>query len=188
MKSRTLGTAEERAVSVVDAAVRVFAVGGYRATPVNDVAAAAGISPAYVFRLFPTKRELFVAAVHECFDRIIATVARAADDSGATDPDAVLGAMAGGYARLIADRSLIMMQVHALAASDDEEIRAAFTAEQARAVAFVAERSGAAQPAIQLFFARGQLCHLVTALGIEDDPSEWAHLLGDGLVHAPREQ
>lgn len=48
-------------------ATRVFARAGYHATPVTAVATDAGISPAYVFRLFDGKLGLFVAAVdHGC--------------------------------------------------------------------------------------------------------------------------
>lgn len=55
-------TAEARRVTVLNTAVSVFARAGFHATPVTAVAAAAGISEAYVFRLFSGKLGLFVAA------------------------------------------------------------------------------------------------------------------------------
>ena len=45
-----------------------FARRGYYGTPTADIAKAAGISQAYLFRLFPTKQELFVASTTRCFE------------------------------------------------------------------------------------------------------------------------
>ena len=64
-------TADARRVAVLNAAVTVFARTGFHATPVTAVAAAAGISQAYVFRLFDGKLGLFVAALEQCFERIL---------------------------------------------------------------------------------------------------------------------
>ena len=49
---------------VLQAAMREFARRGYYGTPTTDIAKGAGISQAYLFRLFPTKEELFVACLH----------------------------------------------------------------------------------------------------------------------------
>ncbi|MEK8171566.1 hypothetical protein NKH77_25505 [Streptomyces sp. M19] len=166
--------------------------------------------PAYVFRLFPTKRDLFVAAQRVCFDRIIDAMRAAVEDLPAaapssaapsaapsaasasapssSDPASVLAAMAEAYAALIADHKLLMLQVHALAATDEPEIRRALRDEHARLVRYVAERSGADRPAVREFYARGQLCQLVAALGLgsADGDGEWAAYLTEGLVHYPR--
>jgi AcrR family transcriptional regulator len=182
---KALSKSEQRRVSVVGAAIEVFAKSGYRGTPVADVAAAANISPAYVFRLFPTKQKLFVATLSACFDRILAGLQAAVEDLPAASPGRLLAAMADAYAALIRDRKLIMLQVHALAASDEPAIRDALRSEQARLIEFVAGRSRAAQPDIQAFFARGQLCHVVAALGIEDSTDRWALQLTEGLLHYP---
>ena len=48
-------TADARRTVVLSKAISVFARTGYHATPVADVAEAAKISPAYVFRLFDGK-------------------------------------------------------------------------------------------------------------------------------------
>ena len=63
-------TAEDQRVRTIASAVEVFSIAGYRATPVADVAAAAKISPAYVFRLFDGKLGLFVAAVEHCYEQV----------------------------------------------------------------------------------------------------------------------
>src|SRR5215475_3687882 len=61
--TRQLSTAAERREVLVEAAVAAFAEHGFHGTPTTEIAKAAGISQAYLFRLFPTKSELYVAAV-----------------------------------------------------------------------------------------------------------------------------
>lgn len=190
---RSLSTAERRRPVVLSAAMREFARTGYRGTSVRAVAEKAGISESYVFRLFGDKRELFVAALRRCFERIQEALREGADAAGSSRPREVLDGMAVAYAKLIAERDLLMIQVHALAASDDDAIRAEMLSCQRDLVDFVQSRSGASETAVQSFFARGQLCHLITALGIAGSAPEtnvspdepWVHTLTAGIRHLP---
>lgn len=167
-------------------AVTVFARTGFYATRVADVADAAKISPAYVFRLFPSKTGLFVAALEECFVRVLQALsggADAAEAAGSDDPREVLAAMGDAYAQLIADRSLLMLQVHALSAGDVPEIRDALRAGIERVVTYARERTGAPPDAVQQFIAYGQLCHLIVAAGLVDMSPTWATTLTAGMAH-----
>jgi AcrR family transcriptional regulator len=56
-------TAGERRERVLEAALTAFAAGGLDGTSTQDIARRAGISQAYLFRLFPTKKALFLAVV-----------------------------------------------------------------------------------------------------------------------------
>lgn len=176
-------TADARRATVLSCAIEVFARTGYYATPVTEVAQAAKISPAYVFRLFPSKLALFVAAVDECFAQVLRTLAEGADASDADDPEQVLAAMGDAYAHLIADRSLLMLQVHALSAGDVPEIRAALRAGIEKVVTYASERTGAPDHAVQHFMAYGQLCHLIVAAGLVDLTPGWADTLTAGMAH-----
>lgn len=178
-------TADARRVAVVRHAVAVFGRSGYWATPVTDVAQAAKISPAYVFRLFDSKLGLFVAALEHCFERIVEALDEGAERAPASDPVAVLSAMGDAYAELIADRDLLMLQVHALSAADVPEIAEAMRRGAARIVGFARRRSGAPEPAVQQFMAYGQLCHLIVAIGLDGRPEDWARLLTAGMSHPP---
>lgn len=179
----TLSTAEERRRTVVDAAIAVFARSGYQATPVTAVAEEAGISSAYVFKLYAGKEALFVAALDRAFARVIEALRIGANASRADDPEAVLDAMGEAYARLIADRSLLMLQVHAMSAADVPAIATAFRAGMQRITAFAGDRSGASDEAVQRFIAYGQLCHLVVATGLTADDGPWAATLTAGIRH-----
>ena len=76
--ARTLSTAEERREEILEAAERIFAARGLHGTPTMEIAKAAGISQAYLFRLFGTKAELFSALVERCNSRIERTFVDAA--------------------------------------------------------------------------------------------------------------
>lgn len=178
-----LSTAEARRETVLASALAVFAHSGYLGTPITAVAAHAQISPAYVFKLFPTKEVLFVATLQRCYDLIQAALVRGADASADQTPEGVLRAMGGTYANLIADRTLLMLQVHAQSAADVPEIRSALRQGLQQITTFVQTRSGASDEAVQHFIAYGQLCHLVVTAGLEQDTPAWAHVLTAGLRH-----
>lgn len=48
---------------IIDAALKNFAVHGYKKTSISDIASSAGISKAMVFHYFGTKKELYVYLV-----------------------------------------------------------------------------------------------------------------------------
>ena len=91
--------------------------------------------------------------------------------------------MGAAYAALIADRSLLMLQVHAQSASTVPEIAAALRDGLALIVTFVKARSQAPDVAVQQFVAYGQLCHLITVAGLDDDAADWARTLTNGIQH-----
>src|SRR5687768_6811608 len=63
----TRRTAEERRETVLEAARAEFAVTGYRGTSTEAIAQRAGISQPYLFRLYGTKKELFLACIERGF-------------------------------------------------------------------------------------------------------------------------
>src|SRR3984957_6721758 len=114
--------AAERREMVLEAAVAEFAAGGLAGTSTEVVARRAGISQPYLFRLFPTKKALFIELVNRCFRRVQDTFAAAA--GGRTGQEALM-AMADAYEVLLEDRTLLLLQMQAYAACDDPDIRAA---------------------------------------------------------------
>ncbi len=178
-----LSTAEVRKPLVAASAVREFARGGFHGTTIADVARDARISPAYVFKLFPSKEQLFVAALDDCFGQILAALESGADEAENQTPGAVLDAMGDAYAHLIGDRSLLLLQVHAQSVAEIPEVRAALRAGLASVTSYAKSRSRADDEAVQRFIAYGQLCHLIVTVGIEDVPEPWAKLLAAGITH-----
>ena len=72
-------SAEERRESVLDAALEEFAEHGLHGGSTEAIAAKAGISQPYVFRLFGTKKELFTAVITRCFRETQEVFQRAAE-------------------------------------------------------------------------------------------------------------
>jgi AcrR family transcriptional regulator len=176
-------TADAQRVRILASAVEVFARSGYQATPVADIAAAAGVSTAYVFRLFDGKLGLFVAAIDDCYAQVAAAMIEGAANSGGTSAADVLDAMSTAYVALIRDRSLIALQVHAQSACDVPEIRDAVRRGLATVVRTVSVESGAVDADIQRFLAYGQLCHLIVQAGLGEVDSSWARIVDHGIRH-----
>lgn len=184
---RHLSTAAARRDTVVASAVTVFAESGYASTPISAVATHARISPAYVFKLFPSKVSLFVAALDSCYDRIIRALEVSASKVDTEDPETILDAMGGAYADLIADRDLLMMQVHGQAATRTPEIADAVRRGISRVTSYAATRSRAETADVQRFLAFGQLCHLLTTIDAFGVDESWAQILSDGIRHVAPE-
>ncbi len=58
-------SSQERQASLIQAATRLFAKKGFNGTTTKEIAKAAGISEALVFKHFPTKRALYAAILAE---------------------------------------------------------------------------------------------------------------------------
>lgn len=180
---RQLSTAGERREVVLRTAISTFAARGYYGTTTTEVAKAAGISQAYVYRLFPDKESLFVATIQHCSDRMQQAFAEAATKASGSDPAAVLDALGDAYARLIADRDLLMVLMHAACAATEPPIRDAIRASYAKVVEYVRAVSGADDEAIQHFISRGFLCNALLAMRVDEVDAPWAHTLMTGLRH-----
>lgn len=177
---RTLSTADDRREAVVVAAMHAFAERGINGTPTSAVAQAAGISHAYLFRLYPTKVDLAVAVAERCMARIHAAFVEAGSRAVRAGED-VLPAMGHAYGELLAaDPELLLLQLHAHAASPEvPEMRAAMRGGWQRLVEMVSELSGAEGPEVQRFFAHGMLLNMVAALELDAVDAPWAHTLTD---------
>jgi AcrR family transcriptional regulator len=148
-----------------------------------DIAKEAGISQSYLYRLFPTKEDLFIAVVRHCFQLVRASLAEGAAKAASAEPAAVLDAMGEAYARLISDQDLLLLQLHAQCAARELAVGDAVRAEYARTVEYVRAASGGTDEAIQQFFALGALCHLVVAIGGPAVDARWARTLDRGIRH-----
>ena len=174
--TRTLSTADERRETILQAAERVFAARGLHGTPTLEIAKAAGISQAYLFRLFPTKAELFLALNERCNARVRETFSQAAAGAKAAGED-VLTAMGHAYVGLLADRNLLLNQLHSFAACDDPALREQMRESFARLVDLVERESGAGPDEVRVFFAHGMLLNVLAAMGAEDVDAHWASVL-----------
>jgi AcrR family transcriptional regulator len=166
--------AAERRAALVAAAVHEFAHGGLHGTSVQRIAQRVGVAQPYVFALFGSKRELFLAALDRGFEMVALTFRRAALDyaEGRAPADCadVLEAMGRAYRDLLAsDRDYLMLQHQSYAACcDDEFLRTRVRQRYAQLVALAGELSGAPPPRLDEFFRAGMALNVAAALGVED--------------------
>ena len=164
-------SADERRRAVITAAVHEFAHGGYAGTSTEAIARRAGISQPYLFRLFQTKKELFLATVGSCFDSVLRMFDVAA---AGLEGDAALEAMGLAYGDYLTNVDLLLLQLHAYAASAEPEIREYVAGRFAELVTWVAQRTGGMPAeAIRQFFGMGMLCNVAAALGLTELEQLW---------------
>jgi AcrR family transcriptional regulator len=166
--------AAERRDALIDAAVEEFAHTGLHGTPVDRIARRVGVAQPYVFSLFPTKRDLFIAAVERCFGRVkqIFEGAAAEFDPATAEPGTtVLKAIGESYVQLLgADRLVLMLQLQAYAACDDEVIREHVSAAYAGLRQHIMDLSGTDPTTLDEFLAFGMYLSVQAAVSPEDLP------------------
>ncbi|MBV9101044.1 MAG: TetR/AcrR family transcriptional regulator [Candidatus Dormibacteraeota bacterium] len=163
---QTRRSAEERREQVLEAAIREFAEAGYAAASTAAIAKRAGISQPYIYALFPSKQDLFLAVHDRVQGRIRATFRDAV--RGAQNPQDALDRMGMSYPALISDRFALLCQLQAYAAAGDPEIRR-HVARGFKALADdIARWSGATAEEVALFFAGGMLANVTTALELPE--------------------
>jgi AcrR family transcriptional regulator len=172
-------SADERRADVVEAAVKAFASSGLHGTSTEEVARLAGVSQPYLFRLFGTKRDLFIAALDRMFGRLEAEFVDAAEHPLVDLPDdysPVLASIGLRYGRLLEDQSLLRLQLHGFAACDDPEIRAFVSRRFSGLITLVSERSGLPGSALRDFFAQGMLMNVAAAMQLDDSELAWGQI------------
>ncbi len=175
-------SAEERREEVLDAAVKEFAAYGLHGASTEAIAERVGISQPYIFRLFGTKKELFLAAAERVYDRIIVSFQEAL----ATDPENAFRAMGHAYKGLLAQREEFLMLLQAFAASEDREVQAMMRRRFGDIYERIERASGGSAAEIQRFLAHGMLLMITTAIDVPGlvGKEAWAGKLIDETLFA----
>jgi AcrR family transcriptional regulator len=166
-------TGDERREAVLQVAIAEFARTGLHGTSTEKIAAGAEISHPYLFRLFGTKKGLFLACLDRCHARLRETFAQAAEAAGEEDR---LAAMGKAYVELLGDREMLLLQLQGYAACDDDQVRATASDGYAELWQLVERLSGAPEDEVRAFFATGMLLNMAAAMDlpqIAGDPG-WA--------------
>ena len=156
-------SATDRRTEIVGIAVGHFANGGYHGTSTEAIAAEAGISQPYLFRLFGTKRELFLACCAACHDAVLATFTRAAEG---VPREERFHAMGRAYVEMLDDRRLLLFQMQQYAASADPVIQAEVRERYLDLFAAVKALTGATDEETWNFFGKGMLLNVVASLDL----------------------
>jgi AcrR family transcriptional regulator len=172
-------SAQERREAVLDAALEEFAARGLDGASTEAIATKAGISQPYVFRLFGTKKELFVAVVNRCFRETLGLFQRAAEGKRGVE---ALEAMGNAYVNeLLPDPTRLQAQMQAYAACEDPEIRKVVRNGYGDLVAYVERVSDLPAEDVGRFFATGMLLNVIASMGLQNLDEAWAERLVTGL-------
>jgi TetR/AcrR family transcriptional regulator len=165
-------SSRERREAVLDAAVVEFSEKGLHGASTEAIAARAGISQPYVFKLFGTKKDLFLAAVGRVCDRIV----EAWEESVVGDPADPLHAMGKAFVGLTFHREELMLVLQACTASKDPDVLGLMRARMERMYDYVGSATGEPDKHVQAFFAQGMLLTVGASLALPEmaRESEWA--------------
>jgi AcrR family transcriptional regulator len=153
-----------RREELLTAAMERFAEGGYHGTSTEVIARDAGISHPYLFRLFRTKKELFLACDERACDKVIEAFRQAA---AAAPEGEKLTAMGEAYTHeLLPDRHALLMMMQGFAAASDPEIQERVRGKYGEIISEVSRLSDAPPDEVFRFFAHGMLLNIITALDL----------------------
>ena len=151
-------TADERREQILQAALVVFAAGGYAGTSTDQVAREAGVSQPYVVRLFGGKQQLFAEVYSRASRRVV-------DALAAVQPGPEAGREMGeAYIGLLADRNLLRLLMHGFAAGSEPEIGRLARWTLSEAFRLYRERTGAGPDEARVFVAHGMLINVLLAV------------------------
>lgn len=170
-------SADERRESVVRAAITEFSRSGYAGTSTEVIARRVGVSQPYLFRLFPGKQAIFLAAASRNIQETRLAMEEAARDE---PPEEAERAMALAYKRLIADhpdKLLMQMQTYvavaAAEASGDHEFGKAVRAVWLELWDVIHLSLGADADATTGFLGYGMLINVLVSMGFPVDNRVW---------------
>ena len=172
-------TAAERRTAVLEAARREFAVKGLHGASTDDIARAAGISQPYLFRLFGTKKELYLATARETTDRLYTIFERAS--RGKTGQEAAK-AMGEAYNQILTDPYRLQMQLKCWSSADDPDVRELSLSMWRDLVDLVEQRTGGTRQEVAAFFSKGVLLAIMQGMGTFEQPEPWAERLIEGCT------
>jgi AcrR family transcriptional regulator len=175
MSTATRHTADERREVVLEVAASEFSRKGLHGASTDAIAKGAGISQPYLFRLFGTKKDLYLAATQLKMEETYQAFERAS--RGKTGQEALV-AMGDAYRQLIEDRERLQLMLQCFAAAEDPDIREGLRRVWRDLAELIERVSGATPEEVSIFFAKGMLLNVLNAMRLFDDPTPW----GDRLI------
>jgi AcrR family transcriptional regulator len=171
-------SAEERREQILTAALAEFAARGFEGGSTEAIARTVGISQPYVFRLFGTKKELFIATIERCMRGTLEMFRTA---SAGLNGEEALHAIGDAYAeRLGTDPTYLHAQMQAYAASHDPQIGEVVRAGYGELVEYVERVSDLPPDRVSHFFAKGMLLNVVASMDLLGADEGWAKRLIEG--------
>ena len=174
-------TAGERREAVLAAAAHEFAHKGLHGGSTDAIAKAAGISQPYLFRLFGTKKDLYLATCARKMGELAEAFRTAMDGLQGRE---ALEAAGQAYQELIVDRDRLLLMLQSHAACDDPDVREAVRATWRELTDLIGGVDGVTDEELAGFFAQGMLLTMLDAMQVFTDRTPW----GDRLIAGCRSE
>jgi AcrR family transcriptional regulator len=170
-RARARQTAEASREAILEAAMAEFAITGLHGTSTEAIARRAGVSQPYIFRLYGTKKNLYLASIERGFERVLETFQRVAADSKEPFHD-----MGQAYVALLEDRELLLAQMQSYAACSDADVQELVRTQYGRLFNWLRTVPGATDEAVRGFLATGMLLNVAAAMDLPAvvSSSDWA--------------
>jgi AcrR family transcriptional regulator len=180
-------SADERREQILDVAFLAFGRGGYEGTSTEDIARDAGVSQPYLFRLFGSKKQLFLAAVERVHELTGAAVEAGLAEMDVSDDCGPFEAVGHAYKAAMATPGLLRMQMQALAACADPDVRRVVREGYGRIVDRIQSATDAPPEVLAGFVAKGMLLNVLAAMDVlyTDSGLPWAERLKEGCLQSP---
>lgn len=176
----TRSTAEERREEILQAAIKHFGQTGLHGTSTETIARDVGVSQPYVFRLFGTKKELFMASVRWAFEHTVDRFREAGE--AATDQHDAFRRIGYAYQELISDRRFLDIQLQAYASTHDPDIRRLVNDGFGRMVTEIIRHTQASPEQLSAFVGQGMLLNVTSSMGADMEAGSWASTLVKGCI------
>ncbi|QKT09233.1 TetR/AcrR family transcriptional regulator [Gordonia sp. X0973] len=161
----------DRREQVLAVAAPEFAQHGLHGASTEAIAREAGITQAYVFRMFGTKKALFLELVTAAFSRVSDGMLDAAQGADGLE---ALSRMGAQYYGLLADRTSLLLQLQGMAACGDTEVRDVVRERFSAMWQAAAGATGLDAVTVKSFLAYGMLLNAGAALDVDEVDEPWA--------------
>lgn len=162
-------SAGDRREQIIIAAAAVFGERGYAGGTTDAIARQAGISQAYVVRMFGSKENLFVEVGNYASTRVIAAfrgaIAGFPPDAPVEARTALLGE---AYGRLMEDRGLLLSLLQLFSQGHDPVLGAQARRCYLDVYRVARDEAGLGPQAATAFFSTGMLVTVLTAMRMQD--------------------
>lgn len=152
---------DERREIVLRQSIPVFARFGFEGATTAEIAKRAGVTQPYIFKLFESKKALFIAA---CERNMRTTMTQMRESAGGKTGHDALEAMGLAYVeRMDKDRDSLLMQMQQYAACWDEDVQRTVRHCMQEMWDMVIELTGVPVEQVAVFFAKGMMCNVLAA-------------------------
>lgn len=176
--------AAERRQATLGAAAEVFAQHGYYGATTDRIAREAGISQAYVVRMFGSKEQLFLAVMGQSLELILDGFRKALaapDGEGST-----MDRLGAAYVMLAEQRGVHLPLMHAFAMGSDPVIGPAARGGFLQLLKFLLEEAELSPAEADDFIARGMLINTLMGLRMEMAADPAGSQLADRVLKGSR--